>query len=296
MRPSHSFRLGLESEKIRCLAPRVAEPADYFTGKGALNGNLPGRILCFVRKNASDLNERPSLSKPHQHHRCVFIAAIQGEGRVRVDADTFPLKEGEAKLICPFQYHSYTGVCPENICWVFITFEVADPDLIEPLRSRSSSPMGPTEMLLLGEILQCWTGSADDTLLAFHFALLLRRLCAVSEEPALLRQPEADLVAQINGYALPRLDQPFRLKELSAALGESESHMRAKFRRLTGESLGHHLRQLRLRRACQMLVTTEASITEVAGQCGFDSVYSFSRSFKTSCGMSPRAYREKNHA
>ena len=103
---------------------------------------------------------------------------------------------------------------------------------------------------------------------------------------------DADLMARINRYVMPRLDQPLSIHQLAAALGESESHLRAKFRRATGGSLGRHLRQLRLQKACQLLHTTGLNITEVAERCGFDSVYSFSRAFKTGCGVSPRAYRE----
>ena len=277
------------------LARRIPEPVDYFAGRGGMEGALPGKILCFGRTRASHLNPNPAEGQPTQHHRCVLIVALRGEGSLRIDADTFPLGEGQAQLISPFQYHSYTGVCPENICWVFVTFEVASPRLIEPLHCRPSAPMGPVELLLLREILQCWEGGAEGGLLSLHLALLLRRLGAAAKPIKTSHgEPAPDLVARINAYALPRLSEPLRLKELGAALGESESHLRAKFRRLTGESLGRHLRQLRLRRACQMLVTTSLSITEVARQTGFDSVYSFSRCFKAEGGLSPRAYRERN--
>ena len=283
---------GFESAKLLSLARRIPEPADYFSGRGAVEGVLPGKILCFVRQRASTLNAKPAEGQPTQHHRCVLIAALRGEGSLRLDADTFSLKEAQAQLISPFQYHSYAGIHPERICWVFITFEVASLRLVEPLHSCPSSPMGPVELFLLQEILQCWTGGADGTLLALHLALLLRRLGSTAKAQPLRSGPAPDLVARVNGYALPRLGEPFRLKELGAALGESESHLRAKFRQLTGESLGRHLRQLRLRRACQMLVTTALSVTEVARQSGFDSVYSFSRCFSAHCGVSPRAYRE----
>ena len=98
-------------------------------------------------------------------------------------------------------------------------------------------------------------------------------------------------MARVNRYALPRLDKPLPISRLATALGESESHLRARFREATGGSLGRHLRQLRLQKACQLLHTTELNITEVAERCGFDSVYSFSRTFKTGCGVSPRVYR-----
>jgi len=45
----------------------------------------------------------------------------------------------------------------------------------------------------------------------------------------------------------------------------------AQFRMLTGGSLGHHLRELRIKKACSLLHGTALSITQIAEQCGFDS-------------------------
>ena len=59
----------------------------------------------------------------------------------------------------------------------------------------------------------------------------------------------------------------------------------AQFRMLTGGSFGHHLRELRITKACSLLHGTALSITQIAEQCGFESVYSFSRTFKTGIGL-----------
>jgi len=219
---------------------------------------------------------------------------VQGAGQVCVNAETFALNEGQAQLICPFQFHSYTGVQSGELCWIFVTFEILTAAEIEPLRSRPSRLLGPTEMVLLREIVQCWLCEERRPLLPHHLGLLLRRLSALPSRLLARNRPnmEADLMARVNRFVLPRLDQPLQIKQLAAALGESESHLRAKFRLSTGGSLGRHLRQLRLQKACQLLHTTGLNITEIAERCGFDSVYSFSRTFKTECGVSPRAYRE----
>ena len=286
--------LKTESEKICQLANSILEPENYFTGRSSPEQTLPKNILCFTRNLGSFLNEVGS--DPHHHHRYVLIAAIRGEGRLRLDADTFPIKEREVQIICPFQYHSYTEVEPEEICWIFITFELAQPDLVMPLRSRPSHRLGTFELLLLREMLQGWTSNAAGDVLALSLALLIRRLHSSLQNLTPSIQTEPDLVTRINAYALCRINEPFRIKELSGALGESESNLRARFRELTGKSLGRHLREMRLRQACQLLLTTRLSISEVAERCEYDTVYSFSQSFKTAFGISPRSYREHDTA
>jgi len=280
------------------LAAQIPEPTNFFQGVGDLSGILPGKILCFARRHASELLGNPTqqAQQTDQHHRCVLLVAARGSGQLCLDADTFALDEGQAQFISPFQFHSYAAIEPEEICWIFITFEILSLAEIEPLRSCPSRPLGPTEWMLVRELLQCWLCEDRRSLLAHHLGLLLRRLGAIGS-PRLSGpaggspNSEADLIARVNSYVLPRLDQPLRLKQLAQALGDSESHLRAKFRLRTGGSLGRHLRQLRLQKACRLLHTTALNITEIADRCGFDSVYSFSKTFKTGCGVSPRAYR-----
>ena len=256
--------LKLDAEAICQLSGQIAEPDNYYLGVGTPEGVLPGKILCFARHRAAALMG-PQTS-PSRHQRCVLLVALKGTGQVCVDAETFALHEGQAQLICPFQFHSYTGVQSEEICWIFVTFEILAAAEIEPLRSRPSRPLGPTEMVLLREILQCWLCEERRDLLPHHLGLLLRRLGATPSESSARARPltGADLMARVNRYVLPRLDQPLPIKQLAAALGESESHLRAKFRRASGGSLGRHLRQLRLQKACQLLHTTGLNITEVA--------------------------------
>lgn len=285
-------------QEIRQLASEIPEPTDYFGGADSDCGILPDNILCFARYHASQLLDAPNQPSSQQHHRCLLVTAVTGSGRLCLDADNCVLHEGQTQLISPFQFHSYMEIQPEQICWVFVTFEIASMAEIELLRSLRPRFLGPTEWILLREIIQCWLQKDRRALLPLHLGLLLARLCAIgpSTFPRSHRvgaNLNADLIADINTYVLRRLDQPLGLKRLAQALGHSESHLRAKFRQATGGGLGAHLRRLRIQKACRLLRLTTLGIGEISDQCGFDSVYSFSRTFKTICHISPRGYRNR---
>ena len=288
-----------EMLEICRIALQIPDQISCPQGVGALSGILPGKILCFARHTVSKLLGIPNLRqspassvRTDHHHRCTLLIAARGSGQICIDADTFDIHEGQAQFISPFQFHSYTGI-REGICWIFITFEILSAAEIEPLRSCPSLTIGPTEWVLLREFIHCWLCEDRRSLLSHHLGLLLRRFCACATPvPGVVRpNSEADIIARVNRYVQPRLDQRLSLHQLAQALGNSESHLRAQFRILTGGSLGHHLRELRITKACSLLHGTALSITQIAAQCGFDSVYSFSRTFKTGCGLSPRAYR-----
>lgn len=51
---------------------------------------------------------------------------------------------------------------------------------------------------------------------------------------------------------------------------------------------------IRISRAQDLLSSSDLSVSEIAAQTGFDSVYYFSRHFKQSTGLTPKAYRSRS--
>ncbi len=89
------------------------------------------------------------------------------------------------------------------------------------------------------------------------------------------------------------LPHSLSLKEAAAMAHMSESHFAAEFRKITQFSFSRYILEKRLQRACALLTTTRASITEVALQCGFNTISFFNRAFKERFGLSPREYRTR---
>ena len=51
------------------------------------------------------------------------------------------------------------------------------------------------------------------------------------------------------------------------------------------------LRNIRLRLAQQLLISTAEPVKVIAGRCGYEDVFVFSKAFKRDCGLSPSTYR-----
>ncbi|MFM2298336.1 MAG: hypothetical protein RL117_2043 [Verrucomicrobiota bacterium] len=66
------------------------------------------------------------------------------------------------------------------------------------------------------------------------------------------------------------------------------------FRENTGTTPAKQLRETRLKKACAMLVETDASVSDIAEECGFSGGNYFARFFRNTMGVTPTEYRERN--
>lgn len=80
-------------------------------------------------------------------------------------------------------------------------------------------------------------------------------------------------------------------KELAELVGLSQSRFLTVFHKLTGGSPTRFIEYKRYIEACELLLTTSQSISEIAAILGYADAFHFSRKFKQNAGISPRAFR-----
>ena len=93
-------------------------------------------------------------------------------------------------------------------------------------------------------------------------------------------------------YMLENFTSPeFDFNEMCSKSGMSYSYFKELFISRYGMSPVKTLTTLRMEKAKELLITGLYSVTEVSEMCGFDSVYYFSKVFKSYAGVSPKNYR-----
>lgn len=81
---------------------------------------------------------------------------------------------------------------------------------------------------------------------------------------------------------------------LAESFNYSRSQFAKKIQRLTGLSINEFIYQKRLEHAEELLLGTDKFISDIAFESGFNDPSHFSKRFKKSRGLSPRAYREQH--
>ncbi len=87
--------------------------------------------------------------------------------------------------------------------------------------------------------------------------------------------------------------EAFSMAELCQRVDMSESSFSRYFRRATGNTFTNFVNQLRVHKACLLLMETQRPITNVCYDAGFNNVANFNRRFLEVKGMTPKEFRQQ---
>jgi AraC family transcriptional regulator len=85
------------------------------------------------------------------------------------------------------------------------------------------------------------------------------------------------------------------IKDLAASLDISVGHFCRAFKRTFGMSAGIWIRNRRIELAQGLMLTTDASLSEIALSCGMNDQSHFTRTFRRIAGETPSAWRQTRH-
>jgi AraC-like DNA-binding protein len=111
------------------------------------------------------------------------------------------------------------------------------------------------------------------------------RFAQPSDQPDALRL----LWERVAGH----LGESWTLAKLAREAGYSNEHLRRLCRRQLGRSPMHQVTYLRMRRAAELLATTEHTIEAIAHDVGYQNPFVFSNAFTKWIGWRPSLYRRK---
>jgi len=97
--------------------------------------------------------------------------------------------------------------------------------------------------------------------------------------------------AAIAAYISTHFTEELRIADIAGAVHLHPSTAGSIFRAHTGVTIGHYLAQCRVAEAQRLLISTEATTTDIAHRAGFGSTSRFYATFVEHCQVAPAAYR-----
>jgi len=104
---------------------------------------------------------------------------------------------------------------------------------------------------------------------------------------AMFRRPSSEFRSTVNNNLYADLS----LAELAKLCNISIATFKRRFKEVYKESPKKYISKMKMEKASQLLAVKENRISDIAYECGFDSLGTFNRNFKIHFGKSPSEYR-----
>jgi AraC-like DNA-binding protein len=220
-----------------------------------------------------------------------FLACFGGKGRVLVDGRWRICREGFACLLPAHTLNAFEAVpgARWEFCWVCYQHPpekrpisgAALPVIARfdarPLRSAIQGVVDECSGACQPALMQAWT----DLIQAY-----VLRFAKPSDQPDPLRLLWERVAARVSDH--------WTLEKLAREAGYSNEHLRRLCRRQLGRSPMRQVTYLRMRRATEILSTTDKTIEAIAVEVGYHNPFVFSNSFTKWIGWRPSEYRRKS--
>jgi AraC-like DNA-binding protein len=164
---------------------------------------------------------------------------------------------------------------------VGIMFTEAVARSVEPLFRTAARTTGFSRLVILFQILERLARETD-----------YRLLSSTSFDP-MLDETAIDRVNVAVNYIMAHYQAGITLEDVAQEVGMKPTYFSKFFKRSTGIRFIEFVNNLRINRACERLVGTNESITDICFQVGFNNIANFNRRFYTLKGMTPSDYRKQ---
>ncbi|RXZ82407.1 AraC family transcriptional regulator [Paenibacillaceae bacterium] len=225
----------------------------------------------------------------HRHTGYEIVYYQSGRGTTTLGKATYRYQAGTFTVIAPELPHDEHRHTDTEL--MFVGFDYSNAPV--PLRTGlySDSPDGAVGRLLkrMGTEI-AGKASYYDIKLDCLLTETIVEIGRLTNSPA-APEPEEKLIYAQNYFQQYYADQ-IDLAGLARTLGYSYDYFRHLFKAQTGYSPMQYIVDQRMKRARQLLSTTDKSVTTVALECGFSNAPQFCMLFKKQHGQSPGNYRK----
>ncbi len=253
----------------------------------------------------------------HTHNYFELFYVMTGQCRQTISSEYMTLKAGDLCFIAPYTRHSLEVFDDSIIINILIRISTFDDIFFNLLRNKNILSLFFMDSLyssrqmdylifqthgdedIYAEILSMMLEQmADDeytnriiyNLLSVFFTKLVRKYGKTASYSIKHKNTDAHL-QDIISYIYDHY-QSVTLNELAEHFHFSTAYCSRLIKSQTGRNFKDLLKDIRLRKAQNMLLTTNAKISDISSHLGYENKESFNRLFKQHYGMSPGAYRE----
>lgn len=235
------------------------------------------------------------------HYLVHYITA--GSGRVVMGREKFFLKKGDAFFIFPDQKSFYQASQEDPWSYKWIGFAGGKAEaILESIHITRGNTIyrnhhnARLEKLFdrVYENLHNRKPGYDLRNKGILYTVLADFIETAADSPVKNISKKIDYVENIITFIKQNYERSISVKQMADYLGINRSYLSSLFKKKTGQSVQEYLIHFRIKKAEELLLTSEYTITEIACFTGYKDYFTFFKAFKKITGLSPGQFKAQN--
>ena len=255
-----------------------------------------------------------TMTYEHSHNLCEVFYLKTGSCVYTVNNNLHHLSAGDLFIVKPGDTHAthYEGLIPCERIVIYCDLEALPeyffkqhPEILEEFSHSGKVVLvkkGQHQIELLLEQMLEENNIPDEYSYDFLSLQVLSLLLNIQRNGIFVYEqmkPFSDLsistdIENALRYIAQNFSLTITLEEVAERINLSPTYLSKKFKKVTGLTFKEYVNYIRIRQACQMLITTDDNITKIAVNCGFNSSNYFKDCFRRIIGVSPRIFRNQS--
>lgn len=238
--------------------------------------------------------------------------ATDGVGYSSASGEEVLIETGDVFVSFPGDIHSIRSDEKNPLKYDFISFMPTSPALVSELvylkHGLRAVSLRIIKNKIIGDLVSSVIAELDAKGFEYEAVIssMLKQLCILllrefkntsarnASANSLEKPNEAErLCYRIMNHIDSNLHNMHGLESLTESFSYNYNYLSNLFKKTTGETLASYYKRKRLETAHAMLSQSKVRITDVAISLGYSSVYTFSRAYKATFGISPKEAKQR---
>ena len=243
--------------------------------------------------------KKSSHFPPHLHKSIEFVYVTGGTLELGMGQELYHMENGDFAIIFPDVIHHYQVFTPNShAIYLLATPSLAGIYYQQMLYSCPKTPVifscnvHPDIPYMLDRLLYCSDDQEHSVLWQAYTQIILARSFPFLNFMEKSTIQKGDVIYSTISFIAAHFTENISLTDVAEALGYSPYIISRVFSKTFHCNFNTYLNNIRLEYACNLLLYTEQTITDVYENSGFNSQRTFNRVFYEQYKMSPRDYRK----
>lgn len=221
---------------------------------------------------------------------------LDGEIDMSICGNKIIATKGDFLLIPAGTKHEYKANEFAKLYWADISLTFNNSNIMEVLSFPHKTHIGPSAKLTTMFKKLIATKNTTTPLNSIYQANYISQIltiffdnCATKVES---KEPTNDIIYSLLKYINEHSEEQLTVAELAQKACMSTSHFTVRFKKVTGVTPHQYINNLKMKKAENLLESTDMSIDDIVRQLNFYDTSYFCKSFKKMYGFSPLQYRK----